>query len=107
MGLVRQQFLGKEKAGGSSPPVGSIPLFNARRPMTGGVEVCHPTGTITINKVEDTVVTVMRTRTGHVHSGGTLCGGKYEHPALDPQVDELPRREGLAGGWRCWPMRVS
>ena len=30
-----------------------------------------------------------------------------DDPALDPQVDELPRREGLAGGWRCWPMRVS
>jgi hypothetical protein len=27
---------------------------------------------------------------GHVHSGGTLPGGTYEHPALGAQVDELP-----------------
>jgi hypothetical protein len=27
---------------------------------------------------------------GHVHSGGALAGGTYEHPALGPQVDELP-----------------
>jgi len=27
---------------------------------------------------------------GHVHSGGALPGGTYEHPALGPQVDELP-----------------
>jgi hypothetical protein len=27
---------------------------------------------------------------GHGHSGGTLPGGTYEHPALGPQIDELP-----------------
>jgi hypothetical protein len=27
---------------------------------------------------------------GHVHSGGTIPGGTYEHPALGPLVDELP-----------------
>ncbi len=46
------EVVGKEKAGGSSPPVGSIP-FNTRRPMTrwsGGFR--HPTGTITHKKVE-------------------------------------------------------
>src|SRR5712692_9965933 len=26
----------------------------------------------------------------HVHSGRALRGGTYEHPALGPQVDELP-----------------
>jgi hypothetical protein len=27
---------------------------------------------------------------GHEHAGGRLPRGTYEHPALGPQVDELP-----------------
>jgi hypothetical protein len=27
---------------------------------------------------------------GHEHAGGPLPGGTYEHPALGPQVDQLP-----------------
>jgi cell wall assembly regulator SMI1 len=55
---------------------------------------------------------------GHVHSGRALPGGTYEHPALDPQVDELPplqteviyriavgreerRAPGGSAAWRC------
>jgi hypothetical protein len=58
--------------------------------MKGGVEVCRPSDTILINKVEDKVVTVKRTPNGTRASWRQPSGGTYEHPALDPHVDELP-----------------
>ena len=43
------------------------------------------------NKVEHTVShSHENVEPGQVHSGGTLPGGTYEHPALGSQVDELP-----------------
>src|SRR6266851_1749624 len=104
--IREERILGKEKAGGSSPPVGSIPSFDARRPMTrwrGGFRPPnghhHPQhGGGHVSQSHEDV------EPGHMHLGGTLPGGTYEHPALDPQVDKLPpapRRGDLPD--RCDP----
>ena len=90
--MTVEDILGKEKAGGSSPPVGSIPSFDARRPMTrwrGGFPPPnghhHPQkGGGHVSQSHEDV------EPGDMHLGGTLPGGTYEHPAMDPQVDKLP-----------------
>jgi hypothetical protein len=50
----------------------------------------HPTGTITHNKVEDTLVTVTRTSNRDTCILAAPFPDERTNIALDPQVDELP-----------------